>query len=355
MRIAVQKHSDFYNNALYFMKKKYRNLLILSAGSWLLSKAVSKLKPAYSFKDKVVLITGGSRGLGLTIARMLAEEGAKLAICARTEDQLKTAYDELTGMGAEVLAITCDLTGEAQATGFVEQVFSHFGTIDVLINNAGIIQAGPLENMETADFEQAMKTHFYAPLHTMLAAVPHMKARGEGRIVNIASVGGKVSVPHIVPYSASKFALVGLSTGFRNELMKDNINVTTINPGLFRSGSNYNILVKGQHEKEFAWFTAMGANLLTSSSVESTARQVIEACRNGEAEVLTNLPARILAVSNAIFPELTSAVMGLANQYILPDATSDKTQLKGYEINPELIPEHLEKRAEKAAEEHNEL
>ena len=118
---------------------------------------------------------------------------------------------------------------------------AHFGQIDVLINNAGVIQTGPLENMIIEDFENAMKIHFWAPLYTMLSVIPDMKARRVGRIVNIASVGGKVSVPHIVPYSASKFALVGLSSGFRHEMKKYGIKVTTINPGLTRSGSNFNI------------------------------------------------------------------------------------------------------------------
>jgi short-subunit dehydrogenase len=208
--------------------------------------------------------------------------------------------------------------------------------------------------MTLTDFEDAMNTHFWAPLYTMWATIPHMRDRSEGRIVNIASVGGKISIPHIVPYSASKFALVGLSGGFRHELKKDGIVVTTVNPGLTRTGSNKNILVKGQAEKEYAWFTAAGASLLTSSSVEKTARQIIEACRSGEAEVLTNIPAKILALANNIFPELTSDILSLTNQ-LLPEEVGNLENSRGYENESDLIPEHLQERANQAARENNEL
>ena len=339
------------------MKKQYRSLLWFGAGAAALMafRAVTKKLNAYSFKNKVVVITGGARGMGLAVARIFAEEGAKLAICSRTEHQLKTAAEELTAMGAEVLALPCDLTNRIKAEGFIQKVKAHFGQIDVLINNAGVIQTGPLENMTLQDFDNAMKIHFWAPLYTMLSVIPEMKARGEGRIVNIASVGGKVSVPHIVPYSASKFALVGLSSGFRHEMKKYGIKVTTINPGLTRTGSNFNISVKGQAEKEFALFTAMGSSLLTSSSAENTARQIVEACRNGEAEVLTNFPARFLALSNELMPELTSDILSLTTQYLLPAPSDSNVGKTGFESDSQLVPEHLHNRAMGAALKNNEF
>ena len=339
------------------MKKKNRSLFWLGAGAaaLLALRMLNRKKRKYSFQDKVVVITGGARGLGLVLARMLASEGAKLAICARTEEQVKNAAAELEEAGSEVLALPCDITDKQQLGSFLDQVVAVFGKIDVLINNAGVIQAGPLENMQHSDFEEAMNIHFWAPLNSMMHVVPAMKARGEGRIVNIASIGGRVSVPHIVPYSASKFALVGLSKGFGEEYRKDGIYVTTVNPGLFRSGSVYNIGVKGQHEKEFAWFNTMGANVLTSSSVEETARKIINACRYGEAEIITNFPARLLALANDVFPEITADVSGLINEYILPDPTGDTIQKSGLESDSNLIPEHLRERSKKAADKNNEF
>ncbi|RDC66425.1 SDR family NAD(P)-dependent oxidoreductase [Adhaeribacter pallidiroseus] len=338
------------------MATKNKSWLWASAGIGLIValRAFAREQNKYSFQNKVVVITGGSRGLGLVLARQLAAEGALLAICSRTEDQLKKAEQELTAKGAEVLALPCDVTNRIQAEQFIERVLKYYGRIDVLINNAGTIQAGPLADMTLTDFEEAMNTHFWAPLYTMWATVPHMKERSQGRIVNIASVGGKVSIPHLVPYSASKFALVGLSNGFRQELKKDGILVTTVNPGLTRTGSNLNIKVKGQSEKEYAWFTTAGASLLISSSVEKTARKIINACRYGEAEVLTNVPAKILAFANQILPELTSDALSLTNK-ILPEESGNEINSWGYENESDLIPEHLRDRAARAARENNEL
>lgn len=323
-------------------------------GALVAIRAFVREQNKFSFQNKVVVITGGSRGLGLVLARQLAAEGARLAICSRTEDQLKKAEQELTQKGAEVLALPCDVTNRVQAEQFIDRVLKYYGRIDVLINNAGIIQAGPFADMTLTDFEDAINTHFWAPLYTMWATIPHMKDRSQGRIVNIASVGGKISIPHLVPYSASKFALVGLSNGFRQELKKDGIVVTTVNPGLTRTGSNRNILVKGQAEKEYAWFTTAGASLLISSSVERTARQIINACRYGEGEVLTNVPAKILALSNNVLPELTSDVLSLTNK-ILPEENGNEINSRGYENESDLIPDHLQKRATQAARKNNEM
>jgi short-subunit dehydrogenase len=105
-----------------------------------------------------------------------------------------------------------------------------------------------------------MAIHFWAPFYAMQAVLPQMRERGAGRIVNISSIGGKVAVPHLAPYCASKFALVGLSKAMRIELAKDNIFVTTVCPGLMRTGSHVNAVFKGQNEKEFAWFSIGNAS-----------------------------------------------------------------------------------------------
>src|SRR5204863_2590958 len=128
-------------------------------------------------------------------------------------------------------------------------------------------------------------------VHTTLDVMPDMRARREGRIVNISSIGGKVSVPHLLPYSASKFALVGLSEGLRAELAKDGIVVTTVCPGLMRTGSPRNAQFKGQHRAEYAWFTLSDSMPFFSQSAERAARQILSACRHGEAEVVLSLPA----------------------------------------------------------------
>ncbi|MEP6703850.1 MAG: SDR family oxidoreductase, partial [Acidobacteriota bacterium] len=224
----------------------------LLAGSALLYRA---LKPRYVFTDKVVLITGGSRGLGLVLAREFAERGAKIAICARNRDELQRAKEDLEVQGAEVFDAICDMREQGDVEAMVGDVISRFGRIDVLVNNAGVIQVGPLDAQTQEDFDEAMRIHFWGPFYAMRAVLPEMRRRGEGRIVNIASIGGKIAVPHLAPYCASKFALAGLSSAMQTELASDGVSVTTVYPGLMRTGSHINALFKGQNKKEFALFS----------------------------------------------------------------------------------------------------
>src|SRR5688572_8226884 len=181
-------------------------LAAAGAVACLAARAVYRRVGGYDFEGKTVLITGGSRGLGLVLARRFAAEGANVAVCARDPRELERARADLAGRGASVFAFPCDVTDRSQVRELVEVVKRHFGRVDVLVNNAGVIQVGPLETMTLEDFEQAMAVHFWGPLYATLAVLPQMRARGEGRVVNVSSIGGKISVPHLVPYSASKFA-----------------------------------------------------------------------------------------------------------------------------------------------------
>ena len=226
-----------------------RALTIAAGAGAVLALRALRSRATYDFRGKSVLITGGSRGLGLVLAREFAAEGARLTIVARDRVELEQARADLAARGAEVLAFACDVRDQADVQSAIERVVARYGSIDVLINNAGVIQAGPVEHMQVADFEDALNTHLWGPLYTMLAATPYMRRQGGGRIVNIASIGGKVAVPHLVPYTTSKFALVGLSDGMRAELARDNIIVTTVCPGLMRTGSHLNALFKGQHAR----------------------------------------------------------------------------------------------------------
>ena len=185
------------------------------------ARAAARRRRWIDLDGKVALITGGSRGLGLVLARELAAEGAKVAICARDQAELARACDQLEALGADVLALTCDVTVPEEVEEALAQVRERLGPVDILINCAGVIQVGSLEAMTPEDYDQALRVHFWGPLHTTLAVLPEMRWRGAGRIVNIASVGGKISVPHLLPYSASKFALVGLSEGLRAALAAD--------------------------------------------------------------------------------------------------------------------------------------
>ena len=221
-----------------------RRLTVLAAGA-LAGWAAVKLRRAgesFSFQDKTVLITGGSRGLGLVLARDAAAEGAKVAICGRDVAALERAAAVLERIGATVIAVPADITVPESVRALVETVAKELGPIDVLINNAGVIEVGPSKTMALSDYEEAMATNFWGMVYPTLQVLPSMRERGGGRIVNITSIGGKLGIPHLLPYSASKFAALGFSQGLRAEVKGEGVAVTTAIPGLMRTGSPRNAI-----------------------------------------------------------------------------------------------------------------
>src|SRR5579884_1449501 len=303
--------------------------------SWgAVARRARKIAASASLDGQVVLITGGSRGLGLQLAREFAAHGCRIAICARNAAQLEAARADLERRGAAVLAIRCDLTERAQVEQLVGRVTEHFGRIDILVNNAGSIAVGPMESVRVEDFEQAMAIMFWAPVYASLAVIPQMRARRSGRIVNITSIGGKISVPHLVPYSCAKFAAVALSEGMRTELARDGISVTTIVPGLMRTGSHLNAEFKGNHAREYLWFSLSAASPLTAISAERAARDIVQATRWGLSERMLGVPANIAARLHGAFPELMLPALSIVNQ-LLPRG-SDLSVSKGKDAEREI-------------------
>lgn len=275
-----------------------------------------------SFEDKVVVITG-ARGLGLVLARQLGDVGACIVLLARDSDELDRAGADLQARGVACWTARCDVADRDDVQRAIDGAAEHFGGIDVLINNAGIIQVAPFENLRVEDFEQAMAVHLYGPLYTTLAVLPHLERRGGGRIVNISSIGGKIATPHLLPYSASKFALAGLSEGLRAELRPKNILVTTVYPGLMRTGSPPNALFRGQHQQEYAWF-AIGDSLpIISTNAERAAKRIIDACRRGAPRLVITATAKAAVLVNELFPGVAAGVMAAFNR-LLPDATTEQ-------------------------------
>src|ERR1700736_6832227 len=273
---------------------------------------------AFDFRDKVALISGGSRGLGLEIARQLCARGAKVALLARDADELARAKNDLASFGTEVLTVPCDLLETAQIQSAVQQTLQHFRRIDILINNAGIIEVGPLAHMQFKDFDRAMRLHFWAPFISYFLIVPRMRASGGGRIVNISSIGGKIAVPHMAPYSASKFALAGFSDAIRAELAKDKIFVTTVTPGMMRTGSQVHANFKGDDAAEYKWFETSSKLPLASISAERAARKILAACRRGKSALVVPWTAYLIIAANALFPNLTGSVMKIVNRCLPP-------------------------------------
>jgi len=307
---------------------------------------------AIDFAERSVVISGGSRGLGLEMARQFAAEGARLVLLARDPSELGRAALELTGQGTAVLPITCDVRDRRTISSAVAQIKAWSGSIDVLVNDAGIIQVGPFENMERADYEDALAVHFWGSLDLVHHSLPLMH-RG-ARIVNIVSIGGHVAVPHLLPYCASKFALAGFSDGLRAELARRGIRVTTVTPGLMRTGSHVNAIFKGKHEKEFALFALANALPLFSMNAERAARSVVNACRYGDAALTLTPQARAMEIANILLPSLTGEMMKLAARLLpgpLPHSRQSKT---GLESRSSLAPHWVTKLADAASIRNNE-
>ncbi|MDB4973501.1 MAG: Oxidoreductase, short-chain dehydrogenase/reductase family [Myxococcaceae bacterium] len=321
-------------------------------------RVLSTLRPgrSFSWRDKNVLITGGTRGLGLEIARVLVCKGANVAIVARDAAEMGRAIVDLEQTGAaqlpRVTGEICDLRDGRAIDAMLASVQTKLGPIDVLVNDAGIIQVGPLDAMTLEDFEDAMKLHFYAPLRTMLGLRASMRARGGGRVANISSIGGLVSVPHLLPYSASKFALVGLSQGMRAELARDNIRISTIAPGLMRTGSPRQALFKGNQQAEYAWFAISDSLPVLSMSSGRAARRIVRALERGEPHVVLGLPAKVAALASGVAPGLVTRALTVVNA-LLPLGVDPVAQ-KGYDSESKWAPSGLTALTERAATQNNE-
>jgi short-subunit dehydrogenase len=294
--------------------------LATTAGALAVGVALSRwlvhVSRRIDFHERHILISGGSRGLGLLLARRFAAEGARIAICARDEAELERARCELAAEGAEVQAVVGDMTNAAQVRQVVRTAESEGGVIDVLVNNTGAIEFGPSDAMALDNYDRAMRRHFWGPLYLIQAVLPTMRARHFGRIVNIASIGGKVSVPHLLPYSASKFALVGLSEGLRVELAKDNVFVTTVCPGLIRTASAPRPRARGRRAASYPGSPMSGSLRSFSVSADRVAKRVVEACRYGEAEVVVGAPARAAAWVHGLWPGATSEALGILDRLL---------------------------------------
>jgi short-subunit dehydrogenase len=283
-------------------------------------------------RGKVVVVTGGSRGLGLALAEELGRRGARLVLVARDRYELDRARRTLLNKGVvadeqSVLLISADLRSQKDAEGMVQQATTHFGRIDVLINNVGIITVGPIENLTVEQFRDVMESNFFSALHCTLSVLPQMLERGDGAIANITSIGGKIAVPHLLPYTASKFATVGFSEGLGVELRSKGIRVTTVIPGMMRTGSHQNALFTGDADREYRWFS-LAANLPGLSIAASrAARRIVDAIASGAAEVTITPQAFLASRFSNVAPGLTRSAMR-SMHFLLPAAQPGESRAR---------------------------
>jgi NAD(P)-dependent dehydrogenase (short-subunit alcohol dehydrogenase family) len=284
-----------------------------------------------SLRDQVAVVTGGSRGLGLLIARELAAQGCRLAICGRDPDALERARADLAGRGAAVLAVPCDVADRGQVEAFVARTVQEYGSLDILVNNAGVIQVGPVEAATVADFEDAMAVMFWGTVYATMAALPHLRTGHTGRIANITSIGGKVSVPHLLPYNCAKFAAVGFSEGLHAELAPQGVRVTTVVPGLMRTGSHLHARFGGRPPRQFAWFSLLAGTPPLSMDAERAARRIVDGLRRGRPQLTLTPAAQAATRLSGALPALTARVLA-ASERLLPSGDTRPGTAEGIEV-----------------------
>jgi short-subunit dehydrogenase len=288
--------------------------------------ALAAFPGGYSFRNRAVVITGGSRGLGLALAEEFVRAGARVALLARDSDELDQArallLERVTG---EIITLSCDVTQRAELARAFEQVEGVFGEIDILVNNAGAITVGPFETMDRDDFAGVLELQVHSIVNSVQLLLPQLR-QSRGRVVNICSIGGKVPVPHMSSYCAAKFALAGLSATLHAELGAQGVTVTTVFPGLMRTGSVIQAVVKGDHEKEFAWFAAGDSIPLVSVSARYAARRILSGIRDGDAEVVFPITMRLAELARGAFPELFALALREAARFFPQgDSTERRT------------------------------
>jgi len=283
-----------------------------------LAACYRQVAPVVPLRGKVVVVCGGSRGLGRAVARELLEQGARVAICGRSAESLGQTRIWLESFGAPVLAQVCDLRDEHQTAAFFSRVAQELGPIDVMVANAATIDVGPIETLKPADFDAALSEIFGSSMRAALSVLPSMRARGSGTIAFITSIGGKLGLPHLAPYSAAKFAEVGFAEVLSAEVAKDGVRVLTVAPGLMRTGSHLHAQFRGDRERELSWFGALALAPLMSIDANRAARHIVRAIARGD-RFLTFTPAARLGIwLHDSAPELWSLLARTAAR-LLPE------------------------------------
>ena len=198
---------------------------------------------------QTVLITGASQGIGKATALELARCGYDVVLAAREPDRLEAVAAEVRSLGRLALAVPTDVRDYQQVEHLVQKALAYFGSIDVLVNNAGIYYMGPVEEASIDDWQQIIQTNVWGYIHTIHALLPHFLEQKSGTIVNLVSIGGLDQIPYQVPYTTSKHALTGLTKSLRAELSAKGVHVCGIYPSFIRTQLYERALFRGKEAK----------------------------------------------------------------------------------------------------------
>jgi NAD(P)-dependent dehydrogenase (short-subunit alcohol dehydrogenase family) len=281
----------------------------------------SRFTPGAYFRDRTVLITGASSGIGRDLALTFAKMGAKVALMARRKSILETLADEITAAGGEALPLAADVTRRADVRDAVDLTLARFNRIDVLINSAGIAIPDRVETMPPEDLERMMSVNLMGTLHTMQAVLPSMRAAGAGSIVNIASLAGRRGMPPLGAYCATKFAVVGLTEALRVELYGSGIRLSLVMPGMIDTPMVHGTSSTQADHQATTGQPASGRDpfKLIPDSIPAMPTQwvtwaVIAAIVLGLPEVDVPPGAVVMEKIAALFPSLTDAVLALGTR-----------------------------------------
>lgn len=281
-------------------------------------------------RDRVVVVTGGGRGLGLAISREFLARGCKLAICGRDGEVIARAVAELRMHGGDAFGMACDASEPGQVADFIAATLERFGAIDILVNNAGQVFFGPLAELEPDDLESALRNTFWVQYRPTMAVLPHMRARGSGRIVNVTSGAGKLPIPHHGAYVAGKFAATGWSQVLTSELRKDGILVSTITPPPLADGAPLHTHFNGRRDEEFKWFTLGLTTRWMATDPVRAARVVVDAAAHGDRERAVSPMAWLAIRAQGLAPGLMSWLWSRFDRLLPPPGPpgqSSKMQL----------------------------
>lgn len=257
-----------------------------------------------NIEGKNILLTGGSRGLGPVIARDLAERGANLALCARSNPALEQVAHEVEQLGIRAIAIPADVTNADDRDRLVRDTRAGLGSIDILINNAGIEWVGHYERLDAAHIQRIVDTNLTAPLLLTHQVLPEMVERAAGHVVTMSSLGGKKGTPYSATYAASKAGLIEWSCGLRQEMRSKGVGVSVICPG-FVSDTGM-----------FADYQKRAPRIAGESKPIAVAHAVARAITKNLGEVIVNPGAtKLMLMVNAASPRLMEWVLGKAGVY----------------------------------------
>lgn len=298
------------------MKRNIQNTLGIVGLIWAGKFLYQEFRKINYFQNKVALITGGSKGLGLTLAEELLKEKCQVIICARDEVSLAKAKDHLIEYGSKIDTVICDVGKKDDVEEVIADIVSKYGKLDLIFNNAGIITVGSMESLTEKEYRQSIDIMYWGIVNTTLAAVPYMKKQKSGQIINITSIGGEISVPHLLSYSSAKFAAVGFSKGSASELRKDNIYVTTIVPGLMRTGSYINAQFPKDEREEFKIFSFLASTPGITLEPRRAAKIILEATRERKAYQILGVQNKIIIKVAHLFPNIVTNIFSLVSRFL---------------------------------------